>query len=89
MTAQITKEKSILLKFGGGNNDLQYPKVNDHNQINIYFTVLNIIVREMELYFKGLKDFITNEKPNDNALKLFCDIYNMGILKFTVKVKLF
>lgn len=78
----------MLLKFGGGNNDLKFVKVKYHNQINIYFTVLNIIVREMELCFKGLKGF-TNEKPNDNALQFFCDIYNMGILKFTVKVKLF
>lgn len=53
----------------------------------IYFTVLDIIIKEMEVRFKenqlqilnGLKNLITNENLEEDMLTLVCNTYNLDM----------
>lgn len=94
---KLPRKKYIPLKFVGGVRDTQNVQVKDHYRINIYFTILDIIIREMELRFKenqlyilnGLKEIIINEKPDDKVFKLICDTYDMDKLQITVELNCF
>lgn len=83
-------------------NHLNYPQnvpVEQYYRINIYFTVLDIIIKEMEVRFKenqlqilnGLKNLIINDNLEENMLTLVCNTYKLDMqplkneLKFLIE----
>jgi len=66
-------------------------------KINIYYIVLDIVIKEIQDRFKendlnilqAMKDVIISEKPENNSIKFVCETYNLDFNEVTIELAMF
>lgn len=95
---KLPRKRTIPLKLGGGQvNSSNIISVQDMYKINIYNTVLDIIIKEIQDRFKendlnilqAMKDVIVSEKSEKNSIKLVCDTYKINFDETTIELTMF
>lgn len=85
------------MRFGGGGHQPQEIQIKDYYRINIYFAVLDIIVKEIIDRFQeneleildGLMNVFTNENPDEKLLEIVCKTYKFDNHELQVELKIF
>ena len=83
---KLPRKRSIPHKYDGSENGPQNVSVEQYYQINIYFTVLDIIIKKMEVRFKEnqlqiLNELkIINENLDLNMLTLVCNKLDISLM---------
>ncbi|XP_025192782.1 zinc finger MYM-type protein 1-like isoform X2 [Melanaphis sacchari] len=95
---KLPRKRTIPLKLGGGQvNSTNIISVQDMYKINIYYIVLDIVIKEIQDRFKendlnilqAMKDVIISEKPENNSIKLVCETYNLDFNEVTIELAMF
>lgn len=95
---KLPRKRTIPLKLGGGQiNSSDVINVQDIYKINIYYVVLDIIIKEIQERFKendlsvlhAMKDVIVSEEPQNNSVKLVCDTYKLNVNDVTIELTMF
>lgn len=94
---KLPRKRRIPQKYGGGENFPQNVPVEQYYRINIYFLVLDIIIKEMEVRFKenqlqilnGLKNLIINDNLEENMLTLVCNTYKLDMQPLKNELNIF
>lgn len=74
------------MRLGGGGHQPQEIQIKDYYRINIYFSVLDIIMKEIKNRFQenlleildGLINVFTNENPDEKLLDIVCKTYKFS-----------
>jgi len=94
---KIPRKKNVPYKLGGGEKGPQTLNLKDYYRIEIYYPVLDIIIREMQQRFQenqldilnGLKEIIVNDNPPHEALNIVCNTYNFDLKHLNTEIEVY